>query len=179
MSRPKHRFTATVIFTTALAACSAAPTPDTRVQGGPAQAFQTQSNPPDVEPGTCWGKATSPAVIETVTEQVVLRPATLADDGSVISPAVIKTETQQKIVQEREETWFQILCDADLTPELIASVQRALAARDLYAGAVSGTMDARTRAAVRRYQSAGGLDSGILSLEAARQMGLVRVELDS
>lgn len=177
MSRPMHRFTATVALITALAACS--PTPDGQGQGGPAQALLSQAAPADAEPGTCWGKSTSPAVIETVTEQVLLRPAEVAEDGTVLSPAIFKTETQQKIVQEREETWFQTLCAADLTPELIASVQRALAARNLYAGPISGTMDARTRAAVRRYQSAGGLDSGILSLDAARQMGLVRVELEN
>jgi peptidoglycan hydrolase-like protein with peptidoglycan-binding domain len=37
-------------------------------------------------------------------------------------------------------------------------------------------MDARTRAAVRAYQKPEGLDSGILSLAAARRLGLVAVE---
>lgn len=36
----------------------------------------------------------------------------------------------------------------------------------------------RTRAAVRRYQKPQGLDSGILSLAAARKLGLVALERD-
>ena len=36
-------------------------------------------------------------------------------------------------------------------------------------------MDARTQAAVRQLQQAKGLDSGMLSLETARALGLVAV----
>jgi peptidoglycan hydrolase-like protein with peptidoglycan-binding domain len=39
-------------------------------------------------------------------------------------------------------------------------------------------MDNRTRAAVRRFQKPQGLDSGILSLAAARKLGLVAIKLD-
>jgi peptidoglycan hydrolase-like protein with peptidoglycan-binding domain len=56
---------------------------------------------------------------------------------------------------------------------LTLGLQRALRARALYRGEISGVMDARTRAAVRRLQEPQGLDSGILSLAAARQLGLL------
>lgn len=176
MSRLMYRLTASAVLTAVLAACSVAPEPEVQALGKPDQAFLTQVTPPEATPGTCWGKTTSPAVIETVTEQVLVRPAEISSDGTVLKPAAYKTETQQKIVRERQDAWFETLCDAEMTPEFIASVQRALAARDLYSGPVSGEMDARTRAAVRRYQNAQGLDSGILSLAAARRLGLVRIE---
>ena len=118
----------------------------------------------------------TPAVIETVTEQVVLQPAEVRDDGTVLEPAVYKTETRQAIVQERRVTWFETPCASAQTPDFVASVQRALKVRGLYRGPVTGTMDARTRAAVRAYQKPEGLDSGILSLAAARRLGLVAVE---
>jgi len=138
----------------------------------------TQEAPPGAAPGSCWGKHVSPAVIETVTHQVMLQPAQVRADGTVSQPAIYKTETRQDIVQERRETWFETPCPAQLTPDFVASVQRALAARGLYRGPVTGQFDARTRAAVRRYQKPQGLDSGILSLAAARKLGLVAVELD-
>ncbi|OUS35102.1 peptidoglycan-binding protein [Rhodobacterales bacterium 56_14_T64] len=132
--------------------------------------------PPGAAPDTCWGKYVTPAIIETVTHQVMLQPAEVLADGTVTQPAVFKTETRQDIVRPRHKTWFETPCDSDLTPEFIASVQRALAARGLYRGSANGEMDRATQTAVRHYQKPQGLDSGLLSLAAARQLGLVAIE---
>ncbi len=134
--------------------------------------------PPGAAPGTCWGRDATPAVIETVTEQVMLQPAEIREDGSITEPAIYKTETQQKIVTPRQDTWFETPCDDMMTPEFNATVQRALQARGHYRGAINGRMDGRTRAAIRAYQKPQGLDSGMLSLAAARQMGLLQVDLE-
>lgn len=146
--------------------------------GEPELVQRLETAPPGARPGSCWGKSIKPAVIETVTQQILLQPAEILDDGTVARPAIYKTETRQQIVQDRKETWFETPCAADLTPEFTASVQRALKARGLYGGPVTGKMDALTRAAVRAYQKPQGLESGILSLAAARQLGLVAVEAD-
>lgn len=71
------------------------------------------------------------------------------------------------------ETWFEVPCPQDIDDAFIASLQRALAARGLHAGDITGEMDAATRAAVRRYQLPMGLSSDILSIAAARRLGLV------
>jgi hypothetical protein len=156
-----------------LAAC-AAPLPGS---GDPELAQTLAEAPPGAAPGTCWGKVVTPAVIETVTDQILMQPAQMRDDGTVIAPAVYRTETRQDIVKERKVTWFETPCPADLTPEFVASVQRALTARGYYRAAITGQMDGRTRTAIRRYQALEGLDSGILSLAAARRLGLVAVDL--
>lgn len=129
--------------------------------------------PPGYDPAACWGMQMTPAVIETVTEHILLQPAEVTSDGRVLEPALYKTETQQRIVKERREVWFETLCDDQMSREFVTTLQRALAARGLYRGTPSGAMDAATRHAVRRYQAPQGLDSAILSLEAARKMGLV------
>lgn len=166
----------TRILTLLLAAGLLAGCAESLSGGGEPGLVQTLAEaPPGAAAGTCWGKVVTPAVIETVTDQIMMQPAEVLDDGSVVTPAVYKTETRQAIVQERRVTWFETPCAADLTPEFVSNVQRALAARDVYRGPVNGHMDARTRAAVRRYQVAEGLDSGILSLAAARRLGLVAV----
>lgn len=132
--------------------------------------------PPGSDPNSCWGKDVTPAVIETVTERIELQPAQVLADGTVLSEPVYKLETKQAIVKERRELWFQTPCDDQLTPDFIASLQRALKARGLYYGPPTSQLDARTRNAVRRFQASQGLDSSILSLSAARQLGLVAVD---
>lgn len=149
--------------------------PDLGALGEPEVTRLNQTAPPGAEPGSCWGKEVTPAIIETVTHQVMMQPAQIRADGTVLQPGIFKTETRQAIVRERKETWFQRPCDADMTVEFIASLQRALGARDLYRGKINGEMDSRTRASVRRFQKPLGLDSGILSLAAARKLGLVAV----
>ena len=42
-----------------------------------------EPGPPGAKPGTCWGKHTTPAVIETVTQQIMLQPAQIRSDGTV------------------------------------------------------------------------------------------------
>ncbi|WP_438960990.1 peptidoglycan-binding domain-containing protein [Nereida sp.] len=132
--------------------------------------------PPNAEDGICYGRDVSPAVVETVTQQVLAQPAQLSSDGTVLSPPMYRSETLQRIVTERKELWFEALCSDALTPALVSSVQRALAARDLYTGAITGILDLRTRMAIRRHQKAQGLDSALLSTAAARQLGLAPIK---
>jgi len=129
--------------------------------------------PPGTDPSACYGKDVSPAVIETVTDQILLQPAEIDAEGRVLYPAVYKTETRQAIVKERREIWFETPCAEVLTPEFVASLQRALKVRGVYRGPVTGAMTGWTRRAVRAYQRDQGLDSAILSMAAARQLGLV------
>lgn len=133
--------------------------------------------PPGAQPGTCWGQDETPAVVETVTEQVIVQPAEIRADGTIAKPAAYQTETQQKIVKPRKDTWFETPCEHQLTPEFNTSLQRALKARGHYRGPITGEMDGHTRAAIRAYQKPQGLDSAKISLAAARQMGLSPVEL--
>ncbi|MCB4455259.1 peptidoglycan-binding domain-containing protein [Leisingera sp. McT4-56] len=171
---PTHRRLAPVLLLAALAALAACVQPQ---PGGPGSHVSREGRyaPPGAAPDTCWSKHTSPAVIETVTSQVLASPAQLDEGGQVIRPATFRTETRQQIVQPRQEQWIEIPCPALMTPDFIRTVQRALAARGLYRGPVSGQMDAATRAAVRRYQAPLGLDSGTLTLASARRLGLIAV----
>lgn len=135
----------------------------------------TQQRPQGAPEGTCWDKIITPAVVETITAQVQVQPAKVAPDGTVLQPAIYQTDTHQNMVQHRSERWFQTPCPADMTPEFIASVQRALQARDYYTGPITGQMDVPTRTALRLYQLRNGLDTDILSLETARSLGLVSI----
>ncbi len=136
----------------------------------------TRNGPPGAAPGTCWGRTVSPAVIETVTEQVQVKPAKVNPDGTIAAPPEYTTETRQQIITGRVDNWFETPCAEALTPEFNATLQRALAVRGYYLGGVNGEMDSETRAAIQAFQRVDGLDSGVLSLATARKLGLIAVE---
>lgn len=134
--------------------------------------------PPGAPEDTCWSKDVTPAVVETVTDHVLVQPAQVDTDGSVRAPATYKTETRQMIVRERKELWFQTPCSADMDGMFVGSLQRALKARKLYHGPITGELDHSTSRAIRRFQAADGLDSPILSMNGARKLGLIAYPIE-
>ena len=150
--------------------------PQSTIVATPKVASFSSEIPKSAAPDTCWDKQVTPAVIETVTRHIIIQPAEIRADGSVSNPAVYKTERVQQIVETRQENWFQTPCQETITEDFIASLQRALSVRGYYVWPVNGEMDSRTSAAVRRYQKSQGLDSSVLSLAAAQQLGLASVE---
>ncbi|SLN40493.1 peptidoglycan-binding protein [Roseisalinus antarcticus] len=162
----------------AMAGCGAGPGSD---GGGPgriapdADRLQIARGPE----GLCYGRTTTPAVIETVTEQVLVQPAQLAPDGELLSPASFRTVTRQRILRERREQAFEALCPEALTPDFAASVQRALAVREAYDGPVTSRFDGPTRQALQAYQAAeGGPDSPVLARTTAVLLGLAALRRD-
>lgn len=125
----------------------------------------TEERPDGAAPGTCWAKQIKPAVIETSQTQSVLT----GDAGETI----YQTETMQTIVEERQEVWFQVPCRRVITEDFIKAVQRSLQARGLYRGPITGVMDQRTAKAIGIYQRPLGIESQVLSLLAAKELGLV------
>jgi hypothetical protein len=99
--------------------------------------------PPTGAPDRCFARDDAPA------------PRALAPDPSGL-PAL----------------WFEIPCGAETDPALISALQRALAARGLLDGPATGRLDTETRAAIARYQAPLRLRSEVLSLAAARELGL-------
>lgn len=131
--------------------------------------------PPGAPGGTCWGKIPTPAVIETVTERVQVTPARTNPDGSIATLPVYRTENRQRIVEPRRDRWFETLCPPAFTVEFVSTLQRALQARGLYDGPITGNMDTLTRRAVMAVQTADGLPADVLSIKTARELGIVAV----
>lgn len=166
-----------------LGACQQVSPPIAMPAVGKADMIPVQTSaPPKADDGKCWGKDMTPALVETVTEQVLVRPAGPvvgpSPDGAptyktVQSPAVYATQTQQKIITPRAVFWFEIPCPAQLNAGVIATLQRALKSRGLFRGVITGAMDQKTQKSVRWYQKQHGLDSTTLSLLAARQLGVI------
>jgi hypothetical protein len=76
-----------------------------------------------------------------------------------------------------EEVAFRVPCPEQVTTEFLSTLQRALAVRGYYDGAVTGRADAATRAAVQAFQREHGFNSPILTLETAQRLGLVPITI--
>ena len=74
-------------------------------------------------------------------------------------------------------TPFETLCPDELTTTRIETLQRALQARLVYAGEITGAYDDATRNAVLEVQTPLGLPSGQLARSTAEMLGIVPVRL--
>lgn len=152
----------------ALAACNAEP-PFSNPDDGPL-------NP---EPGACYALGIVPAQFETTTSEQIITPAMTLPDGTVLREAETEIVSDTREIAPRQEDWFKAPCPLmGLNPGFIEQLQRALAARDLYDGPISGEYDRATRDAVRAFQADSGLESDYLSLENAKALGLIALGRD-
>lgn len=107
----------------------------------------------------CWARDTVPARFGVVYD---------TDGAGTRVPRQVQIEPAQ-------ERLFAVPCPDQMDQEFTASLQRALSVRGFHSGGVTGVYDSATAQAVRLYQAPQGLDSAILSLQAAQQLGLVVV----
>ncbi|PTV94735.1 putative peptidoglycan binding protein [Rhodobacter aestuarii] len=137
-------------------------------------AGEWRAEAPDADEPGCFMEQFRPAVVETVTEhELVSAEVRDKTTGTVTRPASYRSTTQARIVEGGEVMWFQRVCEQDMTPALIATLQRALLARGYYTGDVTGQLSAQTQEAVKAYQAQRGLISPVLSRRAAQEMGLI------
>ena len=146
-----------LVLSLALAACQTTPSQPEAQRAEVAPLIGHTLTPPD---GACWANDRIPAVTETVLVPVAGR------DG---------VHPQERVLRPAEDRLFAVPCPEQIDTDMIASLQRALAARGHYAGPITGEWDSETSEAVRRMQAPQGLDSGVLSLQAAQMLGLVTV----
>lgn len=163
-----------LVLLLALAACGSGHSPALTAEVITVSTARPESPPP----GECWATDVIPAVIETETVQSLVSPEVRDASGQILSPASYQTVSKLRMIQERSEVWFRTPCPETQDTAFLASLQRALKARGYYLSPVTGQMDAETAEALRRFQATRGLDSKILSLAAAQELGLVAVPLD-
>jgi len=178
---PMHRLALSLLLAFALTGCQSrlSATPALQDSLKAELVSKRGTTPPSTGQDICWANDVTPAIIETVTEQVLLHPEERGADGRVLKAAVFQTEASQRIVQDRRAVWFRTPCPEALTLDFVASLQRALKARGYYRGDLTGQLDAPTRLAIRQFQEPLGLDSERLSLAAAQRLGLSATEFKS
>jgi len=133
-----------------------------------------------------------PAEYKVVRKQVVDRQATTKE---VVIPAKYKTVRVKKVIEpERKETikippkyqtltkrvktvdeklmWKSILCQTNMTKNVVLDLQRALKARGYNPGKLDGVVGRETLDATARYQGDHGLARGGLTIETLERLGV-------
>ncbi len=136
----------------------------------------------------------TPAVTKEVTKVVLDTPATVKEE---VIPAVYEMVKTQKLVAEAKEerkpieaeykmvekrkkvkegsmAWQRILCQTNMTKDVIKKIQNALNAKGYNTGKPDGLLGRGTRNAIERYQKDNGLSTGGITYET---LGSLNVEL--
>lgn len=124
---------------------------------------QVMTNPPSVR------KVEIPAEYKTVTVTKMVAPP---QERRTVVPAEYQTVTKSVQAADGRMSWRPVLCETNLTPGLISSVQQALDSKGFDPGAIDGKLGSQTMAAIRSFQSARGLAQGGLTLETVKALGL-------
>lgn len=127
--------------------------------------------------GRCFARQDGETETTVVTETIEVVPEVKDRNGVVTSPAIFRSVTRPQTVQVTQGEPFQIVCPQVYTSDFVSTLQRALIVRRAYTGPVSGVMDATTQAAVQAFQQPMGIDSPLLSIRVARDLGIVAVPL--
>jgi len=110
-----------------------------------------------------------PATYKTVQKTVLVTPATTK---KTVIPATYKTITKQVKVSDQAVKWMPVLCKSSMTIETISKIQRALTAAG-FKTAVTGSLDAATKASVKAYQMKNGLTVSGLSINTLKRLGVL------
>ena len=136
-----------------------------------------------------------PAKYETVKRRIVTKPASVrvveipAEYDTIkvtkmVSPPQEKrtpipeeygTVTRREKVADSCLEWRRVLCETNMSPELVTKVQQALSKAGYNPGPIDGTYGSQTSAAVASYQKVKGLAEGELTYETIESLG-VKIE---
>jgi len=108
-----------------------------------------------------------PARYESIKVQRLLKPAT---ERRIEIPARTRTVTSQVQVEPSRLEWRKVLCQANMTPGIISSLQRALKREGFDPGPIDGLVGQTTMRAVERFQTEKDLDRGGITYETLKQL---------
>ncbi len=134
----------------------------------------------------------TPAKMATVTKSVVKAPASvkrveipakydtkrvkrLVSEAREIRtpvPAQTNTVTKRVKISDPRMEWRPILCETNMTGDMIQGVQRALKSAGYAPGPIDGVLGYQTMTAVERFQNARGLATGGLTYDTLDKLGV-------
>ena len=114
-------------------------------------------------------KVEIPAEYKTVK---VKKQVTPAQEKRIPIPEERQTVTKTKKVSEGKLEWRPILCETNMTKDVVKSIQTALQDAGHYNGPIDGIIGTATITGIRAYQNAKGLATGGITMESLRQLGV-------
>jgi len=133
-----------------------------------------------------------PARYETVRKRVVTKPATVRQieipaeyqaikvtkmvsapqERRIPIPAEYETVTRTEKVADGYMEWRRVLCETNMSREMVTKIQQALSKAGYNPGPSDGTFGTQTRTAIMSYQKAKGLAEGDLTYETVQSLGI-------
>tara|TARA_B100000508_G_C11452024_1_gene274614 strand:- start:311 stop:1384 length:1074 start_codon:yes stop_codon:yes gene_type:complete len=110
-----------------------------------------------------------PAVYKTIEKRILVAPE--RPEYKIIPAQFEKIMRTETIEAERLE-WRRILCETNVTPAVIRSLQSALNKKGFDAGKVDGEYGYRTNQAITAYQRKNGLAMNGLTYETIEHLGI-------
>ena len=110
-----------------------------------------------------------PAVYETLQVQ---RLKSEAFEKQIPVPPQYETVSRERQVSQGKYSWKRVLCETNLTPDILRQVQRSLQAKGYNPGPVDGLLGGSTLKAIGQYQDAHRLASGGLTYETLEHLGV-------
>jgi len=107
-------------------------------------------------------KSTQPATFNTIRVRKMVEPAR---EQRVNVPAEFQTVTKRVKVGSERLSWQPILCETNVTQDIIANLQQALKAKGFNPGDIDGVLGSSTLSAVEGYQRSAGLARGGVTME--------------
>ena len=114
-------------------------------------------------------KETIPAEYATVKLSKVVSNA---NEKRTKIPAEYKTVTKRKKISDERLEWRQVLCETNMTKDIVARVQGALEKAGHNVGSVDGVIGGATLRAVDAYQRKKGLPRGGLTIRTLESLGV-------
>ncbi len=87
-------------------------------------------------------------------------------------PAVTDTVTRRVKVSGERLEWASVLCETNMSTNMIQDVQSSLASAGFNPGPVDGVLGRQTMVAVERFQRARGLPTGGLTMDTLNKLGV-------
>lgn len=116
-------------------------------------------------------EVTIPAEFETVRVQKLIEPAR---EQAVESPAQYETVSKRAKLTDEKLAWREVLCDVNMTADVVRSLQTRLSRSGHYGGRIDGLFGPKTIRAVNTYAKAKKLPVGTnyISTETAAALGV-------
>jgi len=111
------------------------------------------------------------AQFETVKVQRLITPAS---EKRTEIPRRVKTVTRQVQVAPPTLVWRRVLCETNVTVDIVTNLQKALAREGFDPGVVDGVLGGATLTAVKSYQEDNDLDVGGVTYETLKALKVQR-----
>lgn len=110
-----------------------------------------------------------PAIKKRIAKKVLVEAERTVD---ITIPAVYKNVQKKVPLTASKVVWRPVLCDYNITPNVVVKIQEALTLRGFDTGGVDGIFGGKTSEAVNRFQKSLGLESGGITIETLRALGV-------